>query len=556
MKRTLLVVLGLVSSACPEIRRPASPGVVVAGSTSWGGFDLRAQAVADVTLTLSSGAATASAVSGASGDFRLELPSQPVGPTILTAWQTGFAPRARTFLAGERTELQLSFALEPLAAMDCVDTGCTTGSGDVRWADAPSGATAAVALLSSDDAPALPSSDTLLAAVAVELDGGALVGTLQVRLPVSAWPDLVDAQPGTGAIEVPVSAFFPGQQAWQPKGTATLRTEAGSVITEAQLQRIRSGLFSPGVVAAVTPIDRGVLGFFGAPARVGCIEGSVAVDDAVAPGVTVVPFVGTPAASDATGAVCLEVPLGEEPAAARVQYAGVVFTSATIPAATSAGRCGGGCRALGRLSVRGSSVATVAPCRVSLQVVDDIGQPLPSAVVIGMDDGITQAAFTSICGRMGTRCTLTGATDADGGVSLVVPVLASLRLAARTSRGVASRLGRLELPQCPREPVTLRTRMGHDSVELVVSAQGQQVSWTPNRPASRIQVERDGGIVWSLRSFLGVAGPLTAGQVPAGAEVEVAGDGALRAGDVVIVSVDAVRSSGIVERGTAATRVE
>jgi hypothetical protein len=69
-------------------------------------------------------------------------------------------------------------------------------------------------------------------------------------------------------------------------------------------------------------------------------------------------------------------------------------------------------------------------------------------------------------------------------------------------------------------------------------------------------VERDGGIAWSLRSFLGVAGPLTAGQVPSGAEVEVAGDGALRAGDVVIVSVDAVRSSGIVERGTAATRVE
>jgi hypothetical protein len=531
-------------------------GVVIAGSASWGGFDRRAEPLADVTVTLSSGSASASAVSSESGDWRVELPPQPVAPTTLTAWRTGFSPSARALVAGERTELQLSFALEPLTPMDCVDTGCTTGSGDVRWLDAPSGASAAAAWLEPLDAPALSTQDALLVAVALELDGGSLPGSLLVRVPVASWPDVVDAVPGTGAIELPVAVFGPADRAWRPAGTGTLRTEAGSVITEAQLGRVRSGLFAPGVVASVSPIARGVVGVFGGPARVGCVEGTVSLDDAPTPGVTLLPAVGTAAAADDTGRVCVEVPLGDDPQPARVQYAGVIFTSSTIPSATTAARCGEGCRALGRLPVRGSAVATVAPCRVSVRVVDEVGQPLPGAVVVGMDDGITQASFTSICGRLGSRCTLTGATDGDGGVSLVVPVQASLRLSARASTAIGQRVGRLVEPLCPRAPVTLRAGAGHEGQELTVSLQGQQISWAPMLPSHRIQVERDGGVAWAVRSFIGVAGPIVAGTAPIGTELEVPGDGALRAGDVVIVSVDGTRASGVVVRGTAAARVE
>ncbi|MDX2014389.1 MAG: hypothetical protein SFW67_29590 [Myxococcaceae bacterium] len=556
MKWLPLAALAVLPSACPDIRRPASEGVVVAGSASWGGFDRRAEPLADVTVTLSAGTASTSAVSGETGDWRVELPPQPVAPTTLTAWRTGFAPWGRTLLAGERTELQSSFALEPLAPMDCVDTGCTTGGGELRWVDAPSGASAAAAWLEPLDAPALTTADALLAAVAVELDGGTLPGTLLVRVPIASWADVVDAMPGTGAIEVPVAVLGPTDRAWRPAGTGTLRTEAGSVIAEGQLARVRSGLFSPGVVAAVSPLARGLVGVFGGPARVGCVEGTVSIDDAVSPGVTLVPAVGTASASDGTGAVCVEVPLGDAPQAARVQYAGVIFTSATIPAATTPARCSQGCRALGRLPVRGTSVATVAPCQVAVRVVDEVGQPLPGAVVVGMDDGITQASFTSICGRLGTRCTLTGATDGDGGVRLVVPVQASLRLSARATTATGQRLGRLLEPVCPREPVTLRAGSGHEGQELTVSIQGQQVSWSPTLPSHRIQVERDGGIAWAVRSFIGVAGPIVSGTPPVGAEVEVPGDGSLRAGDVVIVSVDSARASGVVVRGTAAARVE
>lgn len=552
----LVAAAGLVLCACPAVRQPPSDGVVISGSVTWGGFDRRAEPLGDVLVTVSSGAATGSATSAASGEFRVELPAQDVAPVVFTAWRPGFVPLVRRLRAGTRTELQRSFALTPLTPMDCVDTGCTAGFGAVRWVDAPSGANAAVALLAGDEVPALASTDGLLTAAAVELDGGTLPGALWLRVPVSAWPDVVDTQPGTGAIEVSVATLGPLDRAWMNRGAGLLRTEAGSVISEAQLTRVRSGIFAPGVVVEVPPLAQGVVGVFGAPARQGCVEGTVVIDDRPAAGVTVVPASGVPGASTETGAVCVEAPLGSEPQPARVQYAGVVFTGVTIPAATEPGRCGQTCRALGRLSVRGEAVATVAPCALTVRVVDEANQPLPGAVVIGMDDGLTQAAFSSICGRMGTRCTLTGATDGDGGVRLVVPVLAAVSLGARATVASGLREGSARAPACPKEPLVLQANRGADVVEATAQLSGASVSWTPNVPAYRMRLERDGGVAWAVRSFIGVAGPLTVGATPPGAEVEVAGTGPLQPGDVVVLSFDGVRPSGIAQVGTASVRVE
>ncbi len=557
-RRTLFATLvaGLAVTSCTDVRRPASPSLVVLGSAAAGGFDRRAEPLADVDVTLSSGGATATARSSQRGDWRVELPVTPASPAVLTAWAPGAAPRARALLAGERTELQLSFALEPLAPMDCVDTGCTTGSASVRWNDAPSGASASVAWLAPLDAPALPSADALLTAVAAELDGGALAGRLWVRVPRAAWYDVVDARPGTGAIEVPVATFGPTDRAWRHAGTGVLRTEAGSLITEEQVPLIRAGQFAAGVVADVAPVARGVVGVFGAPAQLGCLEGVVTFDGAAVPGVTLVPARGRPVASDRTGAVCLEVPLGNEAATARAHYAGLVFSTVTLPAPVSPGTCGSGCQTFGRTNVGGDAVAPITPCRVEVLVVDDAERPLPGAVVIGADDGLTQASFTTLCGRMGTRCTLTGATDANGAVSLVLPVQTAVTLSVRAMVASGSREGRRVLPGCPRERVTLRAAEGHDALPLTLSVSGQQVSWTPPVPAHRIQVNRDGVVAWALRSFAGVTPPLTVGVTPTGADVEVPGVGALRAGDIVLVSVDSTRPSGITVRGAAAAQVE
>lgn len=539
-------------AACPSpLRRPESPDVVLSGSATWGGFNRRADPLGGVAVSLWLGAAPVKATSTADGAFKLSTPASAITPATFTAWASGFAPRITSLRVGERTELQTSFALEPLELLECVDGACTDGLSRLRWSDAPSGVQAAGIVLDDRDAPSLPGADTLLVAAAVELDGGT-GGTLRIRVPRTSWKNVVDTKPGTGAIEAPVAVLTPSERAWKSVTDATLHTEAGLPIAESQLESIRSGAFAAGVTASVQPIDRGVIGVFGGPALRGCVEGSVIIDGAAAPGLTVFPLDGQPAASSASGDVCFEVPITAEPQPARVQYAGLVYAATTVPAATTAGTCGSNqCRALGALSVRSDTVATVAPCSLSVRVVDEAGQPLAGAIVIGMDDGLTQAAFGSICGRMGTRCTLTGATDLNGVAALVVPVQGGLELSVKAQTMTGARLGTLALSTCPREAVTLRTSQGRESVSPTATFGASAINWEPAQPAFRLVVERDGGVAWSLSSARGFAPPVTFGTTPANADVVQPAIGAAQLGDVVQLTFDSVPASGVVVSGTA-----
>lgn len=549
----VVVCCAVVLAACPSpLRRPDSADVVLSGSATWGGFNRRADPLGGVAVSLWLGATPVKATSTADGAFKLTAPASAVTAATFTAWASGFAPRFTSMRLGERTELQTSFALEPLETLECVDTACTDGLGGLRWSDAPSGVHAAGVVLDERDAPSLPGADTLLVAVAVELDGGTS-GTLRLRVPRTSWKDLVDTKPGTGAIEAPVAVLTPSERAWKSTTDATLLTEAGLPIAESQLDSIRTGAFGAGVTASVSPIERGVIGVFGGPAQRGCVEGSIVVDGAAAPGLTVFPLDGQPAASSANGAVCFEVPISADPQPARVQYAGLVYAATTVPAATTAGTCGSNqCRALGTLSVRSETAATVTPCSVSVRVVDEIDRPLASAIVIGMDDGLTQAAFTSICGRMGTRCTLTTTTDANGVAALIVPMQGGLELSVKAQTMTGARVGSLALATCPRSAVTLRAAQGRDTVSATATFGASTITWEPaQQPAFRLVVERDGGVAWSVSSARGFTPPVTFGTTPANAEVVQPAMGPVQLGDVVQLTFDSVPALGVVVSGTA-----
>lgn len=557
MKQPVVAALAMVVlSACPSpVRRPSSADVSLSGSVTWGGFNRRADPLGGVAISLWSSATPVRATSTSDGAWKLSTPAAEPAPATLSAWAPGFSPRIRSLRVGSSTELQLSFSLEPLEPLDCLDTGCTDSLGALRWVDAPSGARADALVLDETTAPAIPGADTLLVAAAVELDGGAampLSGTLRMRIPKASWRAVVDARPGSGAIEVSSGTLTPDDRAWRAGAEATLTTEAGLPIAENQLDAIRAGTFAPGVLATVAPLARGVVGVFGGPLERGCVEGTVTIDGEKTAGLTVFPMEGQPASSNASGTVCFEAPVSTMPQAARVQYAGVIYASTTVPAATQPGTCGSNnCRALGALSVRGDTTATVAPCSVSVRVIDEAQRPLQGAIVIGMDDGLTQAAFASICGRMGTRCTLTGATDATGAVSLVVPVLTGLELSAKAQTMSGSRRGGARLVTCPREPVTLAADRGRDTLTVNATFSQSTIAWTPSQPAFQVLVERDGGVVWSLRSTSGLSSPLTWGAAPAGAQVDVAAVGVPTVDDLVKLSFDGVQASGVAVSGSA-----
>ncbi len=550
MNRVWVVVL---LSACPApVRKPASADVVISGSASWGGFSRRADPLEGAFVTLWSSNDASHSTAAKNGDWRVSTPASAVSSVTLTGWAAGTAPLARSLRVGPSTELQLSFALEPLEHLDCIDTVCLDATGGLVWSSAPSGAAADGLLLDPKLAPALPGANALLTSAALELDGGTgLTGTVRLRVPKPAWSEVVDVRPGTGAIEVSTGTLGPDDRAWKPGPEAVLEAEAGWALAETDLAAVRAGTFAAGVTARVPPIARGVIGVFGGPVKLGCVEGTIKIDDTPSAGLALLPFEGRPGASTGAGEVCFETAITSEPQSARVQYAGVLYSSVTVPTPTEPGSCGAaGCRPLGTLNVRGESVVSVAPCSLSLKVVDERGAPVPQAVVIGNDDGLTQATFASICGRMGTRCTLTGSTDEGGETKLVVPAQGTLELSARATTMTGARFGRRSLPGCTKEVVTVTLDKGRDALSVTADFTGSSITWTPAERAFRLSIERDGGVVWSLHSAQGLVPPITYGMAPPTAVVEVPASGVPSTDDLLQLSLDGVTASGIVVTGS------
>ncbi len=554
--RWLVCVGALWWLACPSpLRRPESQDVVVTGTVTWGGFERRADPLEGAVVTLSNARATRSATSLPSGNFRVSVPAPAVQPGVFSVWAPGFAPEVRPLTVGPKTELQLSVALEPLEAMDCDDARCTTALGDVQWLGAPSGAVAKALALAAP--PVLPMSGGVLASVALEVEPDtALSGELRVRLPRSTWTAVADVKADSGVLEVALAALEPSGQAWTQTGVALLRTELGVPIAETELSAIRRGAFAAGVVASVPVSRRAVLGLFGAAQPTGCLEGSVSIDGAPTEGVTVVASGVASSATDGTGAVCLQVPVSVQLPPAPLQYAGVVYQSIDLPTAMQEGVCGSGCRALGALTVRPEAIAPSTACKVTARVVDAADGPVTGAVVIAMDDGLTGATFAALCGRLGTRCTLTGSTDASGQVALVVPVQTGLLVSAKSQTMAVQAFGSTRRAGCPAEPVTVRLTRGRELVSATAQFVGPAISWAPPAVAFGLTVERAGGTAWQLTSTTGFSPPLVFGQVPSGAVAEVPASGGAMSGDAVTVSFGSVRPTGLVVFGSASAARE
>jgi hypothetical protein len=85
---------------------------------------------------------------------------------------------------------------------------------------------------------------------------------------------------------------------------------------------------------------------------------------------------------------------------------------------------------------------------------------------------------------------------------------------------------------------------------------GNTIDWVPASPAFRVVVERDGGVVWSLRSVTGVLPPLTYGVTPPTAQVDVPASGLAATDDVVQLTFDSVTAGGIAVSGTSSARRE
>lgn len=557
-----LTMAVLFLTACPpSIRRPESAQLVLTGSIYAGGFSRRGEPLPDAKLTLrraDTGEELASNTSSSAGGYRLTLTVSPATRVVLIAEAAGFAPFAKAFIAGPFTESTTSFSLEPLTALECVDTSCVGPGVDVDWAAPPQGAAGTAAGFEVElENPVQADVDAerphVLSLAFVKLSGGN-AGTLALRVPLSRWSGLSDATPGTGFLEVAAATFDPAQGKWARLAPVPLQSEAGLPIPESALPSLQRAEYAGGAVAVFPFTTDRFIAVLGARAPEGCVSGTVIAEGKAAQGALVSLPGAEPVAADPSGAFCAPAATGDSLLVADGHYAGLPYALGALPRPTTAGKCTTGCREVGSVSVLPDALQLAALCRFSGRVIDPQGNPVGSAEVVGFDDSVAGNAVSAFCGKTGTRCSLATPSGPDGTFTLNVPLLSSVYFGARVSSSTAGgdvqRRGGQRFASCPNEPLTLKLQRGEDRVEVTASFLGSAITWLPPRAAARVTVFDGSGLPkWELTAPGGLSPPLTFGVVPGDAAQTVAPVGQPVSGDTVVVELDGMGRDGVAYLG-------
>ena len=586
MRRALLLCV-LALTACPTVRRPSTADFNASGTVYAGGLERTGDPLEGVRVTLwvaGAPAPSAQTHSTAEGTWGLTLGSPAADRVVLAFEKEGWAPAYQALQMGPWAEVSLPLALEPLEPLDCSSGDCTGESDDVAVESPPAGATGvARALDPALDGAGLPGLEGLraVAAAFVQLDGGdfdpdagGMPGdggaepppVLRLRVPFRAWGRLDDARAGTGRVEVPLRRFDPVAGAWADAGVATLWTESGLPVPESALGLLRAGTFGGGAVARAELGGTGTYALAFPAASRGCVQGLAEVDGQPAEGVVVSVAGHEATTSGAGGRFCAAAPQGAGGAqgATGAQYGAVRYVPADLPLPTEPGSCGGPCRDVGAVRVDASAQALVRTCSIQGTVTDGAGTPLPGAVVVGLDDGVPGNVFNSLCGKLGSRCTLSATSDEQGAFALKLPLQSGALLRARAlveqpGQPDGVRAGAVRVEDCAQAAVALPLWSGHDALAVTVALAGQTLTWDPPRPAWQVRaVQADGGVAWALESAGGMAPPLTWGSVPAGATQTAPAVGAPdapRSGDEVEVQLQGVDGRGVRYTGGGATLV-
>lgn len=555
-----MLALALLSACPPSIRRPESSQLTISGTLVAGGWTTRGDALADATVTLrraDTGAELATNTTSRAGGFRLAATVTANTRVLFIAQASGFAPVVRAFTVGPYTELTLGAAMTPLEPWDCIDTRCDAPFVELAWQGPPAGATGSATSFDAEEALSLDVDEArapVLALGFATLTGDA-TGSFALRVPTSAWPKLIDATPGTGVIEVPVSTFDVEQAKWAALPPVPLVTEAGLPIPESALASLQRQEFAAGANALFPVASGRFLAVLGQDPTLGCVTGALKAEGVKAVGVTL-GFAGfEPVASDAEGRFCIAAPVGTEVARLFGQYAGLPYSLGSVKRAAAAGTCGGSCTDVGTLDVIPAALQAGAMCRFSGRVIDTQGQPIENAVVLSLDESLTGASVEAFCGKTGAKCIRTAPSATDGTFSMVAPLQTTMWLGARATtsnaQGDAERTASQFFETCPNEPLTLKLNRGEMRLEVTASASADQLTWDPPRAASRLVVSDVTGITkWELESPLGLLPPITFGQAPSGATVLTAPNGSLGAGDSFVVEISGVGRDGVAYTGT------
>ncbi len=598
--REICLVLCLSLCACSGgLPRPSDKNVNLTGTVYLGGTERRGDPLEGATVTVtraSNGQQLATATSSVTGGYRLSFPAEADTRVVVAFRSSNLVPNFRGLFVGPFTEAQLSVALETAEAIECTDNHCVGASDDLSLNEVPDNLIGRARVFEpSTETPHLIGLEALRPIVVAwyELDAGPLLDAgpndedagvpegdagfpggdggavdagppvLRVRVPFVTWRKVEDAQPGTAFIEVPFLYFDEAKGTWSKQAQGTLETEFGLKIPESALPRVREGQFAGGVVAVATVTRAGYWTIALPAASAGCVTGTVEADGHSAEGAMVSLEGSEPSVSHADGSFCLSAGLSAS-GPLTVQYAGVAYSGGSTPAPTVAGTCGGSCTAAGKISVSSQAVTSAKRCKISGTTVDGTGSPVTGAVVLGFDEALSGTAFNALCGKLGTRCTLSTSSNEMGQFTLNLPLLSGLAvvstaLVEKAGFIEASRRGSMLLTECPTGPIQLRLLAGHNKLDLVVTVTGNAIGWSPVKPAVALRVIDAVGVVkWEVQSLAGLVPPVPYGVLPPGTVQLTPAAGsppALAPGDEVSVLLNGTGGDGYQFSGGAAATV-
>ncbi len=598
--RTASIALCLLLCACPSsLRRPGDKRVNLSGTVYLGGTQRRGDPLEGATVAVtraSDGVELATAVSSSTGGWLLAF-SAPADTRVVVAIRAaGLTPNLRAMQVGPFTDAQLSVALEPPEPLECNDNHCVSASDDLALGGVPDNLVGSARVFDpATEAPRLAGLERFrpLAVAWYQLDAGPDAGLqqndagvvdagafdagppvdagvlpasepqLRVRLPFSAWRKVEDGKPGTAGIEVPFLLLDERKGTWSAQADGWLETEFGFKVPESALAAVRAGQFAGGVVAVATVKSAGFWTLALPAAAPGCLTGKVEAEGQSAEGALLALDGAEPAASHGDGTFCLGAPLAAG-GTLDVQYAGLAYAGGTVGGPQASGTCGGSCTAVATVQLSSEKLRPAKVCKLSGTVVDAAGSLVPNAVVLGFDDSVGGTNFNSLCGKLGTRCSLSTSSDAQGAFMLNLPLLSAVLLTSTAlveTPGVieASRRGTLLLKECPTQAVQVQLLHGNDKLVATATLTGGSFAWSPARPAVVLRaIDAVGALKWEVQSPGGFGSPVTWGQVPAGATQVTPASGApaaLAAGDEVSVVLQGTGSDGYAYSGSAAATV-
>ena len=554
----------------------------------------------EVKMTSDLNPAGVSIRTDATGHYQLAMNVTLGERVVVAARAATMAPGLEVINAGPNAKLELNLLLRPLAALTCTAQQCGTADSGVTISGLPAGVTGVarafspVAEKSAFPGPFFDSTGNLLISAAfsnVQLQDAAgrpltslaAPADLCMRVPRDTWNIIVDTQPGTDRIEVPLFSFDEAKGQWMLDGKGFLKSDSGAMLGESQLASVRDGSFTEGLVACGKVSHFSAWNVDFSRGGMTCLAGDVTDEnDKPAEGAVVlvdgVTYNGRSEAQTVgkDGKFCQKVLRSEAPtedldqngvtgqthqAKLTIAYAGSTYDGPKVDTPKDPHQCGD-CAHLGILKLTKALLLAPKVCTINGMVVDLKGQAVAGASIFGQDPTVSPDALGPLCAPNMTGCAFAAQSSITGAFTLKLPMVRGASLVAAKLGVASARTGKLALDVCPTSLVTVKLTDGQDSLlNVAVSADTSngQIAWTPALAAQRIEVvAADGSPKWTVESATGIATPVTYGTVPPGAEQLwplTGSPDALVSGDRITVTMNGTGADGYPYRGAGSTTV-